>query len=435
MLKPPNNFLGFVILSLGQLVSLTGSMMAGIALNIWVWQETGQASPMALVGIVAAVPAVVLSPLAGKWVDQWNRKFTLMFADTGSVLTTLFLIYLLGNHDLKLWHLYLLSLVSSSFGIFQGPAYAATIGQMLQEHHYGRASGILSFVQAGATLIAPALAGLLLSVTNITTILWIDLGTFAIALLTLFLVHIPQPDRALPHQKTDSVLAGFGYIFSKPHFRFLVMVYVSISFVGAIGNTLIAPMTLARSNTSEIALGVVMTALGVGGVTGSLLMSLWGGPKNRMLGIVLALFGVGTCGYLVLGLGRTVPVWVAGAFGLTLFVPLLSASQEALWLSNSPKVLMGRIFAARQTISNLFQPLVVVATALLADHVFERAMGQAGGLRQTFEPLVGFGPGSGMAVMFLVAGVLAVFLALTFWIRGVPLHRNFQNINNLQEST
>lgn len=155
-----------------------------------------------------------------------------------------------------------------------------------------------------------------------------------------------------------------------------------------------------------------MTGLGLGGVLGSFVMSVWGGPKQRMRSIAIGLLGVGICGYLVFGFGRSLPIWVMGTFGLALFVPLMSASQEALWLIGSPKAFVGRIFAARQTLSSVYQPLLTVLTTLTADHVFEKEMIGSSVLSSMFASLIGTGPGSGMAAMFILASGGAVLLSL-----------------------
>ena len=72
---------GFTVVWLGQVVSLLGASMTRFAITIWAWQETGQATALALVGVFTFAPAVLLSPLAGALVDRWNRQLVMMLSD------------------------------------------------------------------------------------------------------------------------------------------------------------------------------------------------------------------------------------------------------------------------------------------------------------------------------------------------------------------
>ncbi len=406
--------LHFIIIAAGQLVSLVGTAMAGLALSIWAWQETGQATTLALLSLFGLIPAIFLSPFIGVFVDRWNRKLTMMLSDLAAGLSTVITLVLLATGQLEIWHLYLLAVWAGLFSAFQIPAYTATIGAMVPEKHYGRASGILSLAQSSANLIAPALAGILLTVTSIEAILWIDVVTFAVAVLTLLFVSVPSPSSQHDDQRTlwQSARDGFGFIAHEPTLRALVLLYVVINLIGAIGMVMLAPTTLARSNNDALALGSVMSALGLGGLTGGAVMSVWGGPRRRIHGVLLGLAAVGIFGYSVFGIGRTPLIWLVGAFNISFFVPILSGSNQAIWLSQIPKELQGRVLATRQMIGLGVSPLVMLGVGPLADYVVEPAMQSATWYAAVFTPLVGNGVGAGMASLFLIAGLLAFMVAL-----------------------
>jgi len=125
----------------------------------------------------------------------------------------------------------------------------------------------------------------------------------------------------------------------------------------------------------------------------------WTRKKDqRSLGglFMLSLFGE------LLGFGQSPIVWMAAAFLMMLFIPVLNGCSQALWMSKVPPEFQGRIFVTRRLIS---QPLAMILTGPLADWVFEPAMQQGGSLADVFGWLGGTGDGTGMALIFVFMGI------------------------------
>lgn len=87
----------FLVIWSGQLVSEIGTAMTRFALLIWIYEQTGRATSVALLGFFAFVPLVVLSPFAGVWVDRHDRRRIMMLADAGAGLMTMPVGYVLGG--------------------------------------------------------------------------------------------------------------------------------------------------------------------------------------------------------------------------------------------------------------------------------------------------------------------------------------------------
>lgn len=409
---------GFIIIWLGQLVSLLGTTMAGFALSIWAWQETERATTLALVSFFSFSPAIFLSPLAGVFIDRWNRKLTMMLSDLGAGSSTIITLVLYASGILEVWHLYVLAIWSGIFSTFQFPAYSAAISTMLPQKQYARASGMLALAQAGANIVAPALAGVLLITIGITGVLVIDIATFSLAILGLLVVAIPKPQipknaEVKSENLWQEVSYGFRYIIQRPSLFHLLLLYLAVNLIGALGMVMLAPLILARSSNDELALGSVLSSLGLGGVVGGLLMAVWGGPKRRVHGILLGLLAVSLFGYILIGLGQTLPMWLIGAFGISFFVPILSASNQSIWQSKVAANIQGKVFAIRQMVQQLALPVVMLLSGPLADKVFEPSMRVDGSLVPVFGSLVGTGPGAGIAVMFVLAGIAGMAIALS----------------------
>ncbi|HYH44365.1 MAG TPA: MFS transporter, partial [Thermoanaerobaculia bacterium] len=275
----------FLTIWLGQTVSLLGSNLTNFALGVWVYRRTGMATPFALTLVCATLPVVVLAPLAGSLVDRWDRRKVMILSDAGAGLSTLAVALLILSGRLEVWHVYLVTAASSSFGAFQWPAYTAAVPRLLPREHLGRGNGLIQLGQALSRIAAPALAGVLLLAIGLEGVALIDVGTFLFAIATLMLIRIPGAAKAGEKAGNAGALhgdrVGFGYFRERPGLlALLVFLCVSNFLTGAV-SALAPPLVL--SSSSPRVLGTIQTVGGVGMLAGSLVMSAWGGPRRRIL--------------------------------------------------------------------------------------------------------------------------------------------------------
>lgn len=408
---------GFTIVWVGQAFSLLGTNMSGFAWTIWVYQETGSATALALAGLFFTLPLLLMSPIAGALVDRSNRKFMMMISDLASGLVTigLLILYLTGN--LEIWHLYVGNFISGTFQTFQWPAYSAAITMIVPKKHFARASAMNDLAGNVSGIFAPMLAGALLGIIQISGILVIDIVTFVIAILALLVVHIPQPEATEEgKQGAGSIWKesayGFRYIFERRSLLGLQLVFMLGNFFSSIGFTLVAPMILARTNSNELIFGSVQTAGAVGGVIGGLAMSAWGGTKKKVHGVLTGWAVSSIFGHILFGLGRSLPVWAAASFMFAFFIPLINSSNQAIWQSKVAPDVQGRVFAIRRLIAWGVTPLATLIAGPLADFVFEPAMRTSSLLSSSFGWLTGVGPGTGMSLIIIFSGIGAMLVGV-----------------------
>ena len=409
--------LGFTIVWIGQLLSLLGTNMTGFGLTIWAWETTGSATSLSLVAFFAFAPLIFVSPFAGAIVDRHDRKKIMMLADLAAGLPTVAVLLLHTSGALQVWNLFITGAVAASFQAFHFPAYSSAITMMVKKEHYGRASGMLSTAEFAAQILAPIIAAILLGFIGIAGIMIIDISTFLFAISMLFFVHIPRPPTTEPQAKglkafLKESFYGFGYIYRRPSLLGLQLTFFAINLISTFANVLLPAMVLARTGNNGITLGTVMSAAGAGGLVGGLLLSVWGGPKRKVNGILLGVMATSLAGLLWLGIGRDVYVWVAASFIGIFFLPTINGSSQAIWQSKVAPELQGRVFATRRMIAQVSVPISMLLAGPLADRVFEPAMATNGGWANTFGPLVGTGAGAGMALMFVITGILGAMVGL-----------------------
>ncbi len=349
--------------------------------------------------------------------DRWNRKLVMMLSDLASGLATVVVLILLTSNRLEIWHLYVTGAFSGAFNAFHFPAYSAAVTLMLSKKQYTRASGMLSLASSASGIIAPIAAGMMLTFIGITGIMVFDVFTFLVAIGALLVIHIPQPVSTEMEEKgerslwKDSVY-GFRYIFKRRSILGLQLIFLINNFLGSLGFVLLAPMILSRTGNDSLILGSVQSAFGVGGVVGGLVVSAWGGPKRRIHGLLLGLTSSGLMGITLMGLGRGLTIWALAAFIIMFVNPITNGSSQAIWQSKVAPQVQGRVFATRALIARFSQPLAMVLAGPLADWILEPSMMPGGDLAPVFGWLVGTGPGSGIAIIFVIAGLLGAIFSL-----------------------
>lgn len=421
----------FMVVAIGQVASLLGTGMTGFALTIWAFGESGRATDLALIGFFFLAPMLLLSPTAGALVDRHDRKLMMMLSDLASGLMTIVVLILYSSGLLEIWHLYITSAVSGAFQAFQWPAYSAAISVMLPKEQYARANGMTALGESASGILAPLLAGAALGLFGLTFVLIVDIVTFVLAIGALLLVRIPSPPRTDSGTEGQGSIwresaYGFRYIFRRPSLLGLQIVFMAGNFLSGIGLTLMAPMILARTGNNELIFGSVQSVGAVGGVVGGLLMSLWGGPKRLVHGVLLGWLASSLLGQTLLGLGQDVIIWAAAAFFLSFFAPIINGSNQAIWQAKVAPDVQGRVFSVRRLIAWVSAPLASLVAGPLADNVFEPALMPGGALVDTFAALVGSGPGAGMSLILILSGLLAALVTVSGYL--IPLIRNAEDL-------
>ena len=426
----PGGMTGFVVVWIGQFISLLGSGMTTFAISIWAWQETGQATTLALAGFFGFGPMVLLSPVAGAIVDRSNRKLVMMISDLAAGLATIVLLLLYQGDQLEIWHIYVLNALAGAFGAFQFPAYSAAVTMMVPKEQFGRVNGMMALAHSASGIFAPLAAGVFIGFIGVGGVMVIDIVTFIVAIGALLLVHIPQPEETEEGKRSrgslwQESLFGFKYIFGRPSLLGLQMVFFFANFIGTLSFILVTPMILARTGNNESLLGSVLSIGSVGGVLGGLLLSVWGGPKRKIHGVLLGMVLV-SLSQVGVGLGRDFWAWALANGAVALVIPVLNGSNQAIWQAKVAPDVQGRVFAVRRLIAQITAPLAMLLGGPLADRVFEPAMAVGGNLTAGLGWLVGSGTGAGMALMFVITGSLGVLVGFGGYL--FPAVRNVETI-------
>jgi MFS transporter, DHA3 family, macrolide efflux protein len=397
----------FLTIWSGQTISLVGSVLTEFALGVWVFQRTHSTTQFALISLFIVVPPILVSPLAGVLADRHDRRRLMLVANLGGALVTLLLAILVATSLLTVWLAYAITLLFAIFSTLLAPSLNSSLRMLVDRSQLSRANGLLQLANSLSRMVAPPLGALLLVAIGLSGIAVVDGVTFLLAAGVLLPATIPPP-KARPGPRRSmwaDAAEGLTWVAARRALLGLLVVFALVNVTVSYLPVLAVPLVLRFASTQ--ALGFVVGTAGAGLVAGSVLMSVWAGPKRHIHGVLLAAMGIGLTSMLI-GLRASLPLIAIGTFLNLVCVPIAMASSQAIWQALVPPELQGRVLGSLRTVTFVTVPLVFVSAGPLADNVFEPLMAPGGALAGTFGPLIGVGPGRGIGLLLILLGLIPI---------------------------
>ncbi|NIN65376.1 MAG: MFS transporter, partial [Anaerolineae bacterium] len=154
---------------------------------------------------VGILPEIFLSPIAGAYVDRWNRRAVMILADGTIGLASLWLAYIFWTESIAVWHVYLVLFVRALGGSFHWPAMQASTSLMVPKEHLARVAGLNQAVLGGINIMGPPLGAFFLALLSYSAVMLVDVGTAALAIVPLLFVPVPQPGRRAGGPEKESI--------------------------------------------------------------------------------------------------------------------------------------------------------------------------------------------------------------------------------------
>lgn len=325
------NYKKYIVFWLSQAISQLGSQMTGFALILWAYEQHNSAMTVSLMSFFNYVPYILVSVVAGSFVDSHRKKSIMLAADSIAALCSVTVLGLGLSGALQIYHIYMINFVLGLMNAFQGPASAVAVGKMVPKEKIAKVSGMNSFSDNLVMVLAPVLASALYGFYGLGLILAVDLVSFAIAFFVL-LAFIQIPEENLAKKESKGIFAGCGEGFrylirSKAIFTIIITMALLNFFSRLTYENILSPMILARSGNNSFALGMVNALMGIGGILGGVIVASgkWNGSSVKMIYFSAMLSFL--LGDLMMGLGQNVVLWSFAGLMASLPIPFINAGR------------------------------------------------------------------------------------------------------------
>ena len=413
----------FMIIWLTQAISILGSSLTEFGMSVWIYEQTGEITPVAISVLCTVLPVLLLAPIAGEVADTFNRKWVIVLADMGAALTSLMLVLFLITGYFNSFVVYGIVLLSSGFNFFHTTAFQASITSMVSKEQLKSANGLLQITDSVSSLLMPVVAGIFYGFVGLAGMVVIDLVTFIIS-VCLLIVGIPSTifavlkvDKYSKEQKISrkerrqNTRKGFQFIFSRKGFTLLVFLFATINFLMNLSTVLLTPMALTIGESTQ--LGLIQSFGGAGMLVGSIIASL---PDLKLSCMKRIKYCIGTVGICLVGMGMYTSIagLAIGRFLCLMCVPISNVSAITMWQLKTPKELQGRVFAARSLIIRSFMPFAYIIVGPLTDSILPTVMDSAKPIGQLMTSCLGTIL-LNERLVFILAGCMLVIMDLFFF--------------------
>lgn len=405
---PPGGFRTFLILWVSQSFSVFGTAITFFAMNIWLVQvvyplpeqQADLGWALAAVGLASGLPNTLITPIAGALADRMDRKRLMLSMDLINGAIMGLVAYLMATGLLQFWMVLLFLVLLSATHSIHGSAFDTSYAMLVPDEQLPRANGMMQSIWSLSSVLSPAIAASIIALpllarqgvlpaglatifsgmeNGIALALTVDALTFLLAAAVLFFLTIPSPKRedmagggrAKPSIWGD-VRFGAAYIWRRRPLLWLLVTFavVNLSLQMGVFLPLLVKVDLAadwsaRGMTFEGALAALNTAMAAGGLAGGFLISAWGGVKrNRVLVVLFSLMMTGLM-QVLLGFSAVFYLAMGAIFLWDFTAPVTNAHSQAIWQSQVPREMQGRVFAIRRVVAWSLGPLGQVLAGLL----------------------------------------------------------------------
>ena len=413
MAKLSNGYKKFLLLWVVSLISTSGSGMSSFALGIFMYQKTGMSTMTGLIILAGFLPGLLLSPFAGALADRHDRRLLMMLGDGLSIIGLACILFSLQFLDSKLLigGILLGAAISSAFSSLVEPSFRATISDLLEKDEYTKASGMVQLIPASRYLLSPVLAGLVLSIASIHSVLLLDILTI---LITLPITYIVRKEMQGTHKKTkenlkEDLKLGFRIIYDNKGLWLLVMLGVLVSFCLGTVQTLMIPMLLSFGGESFVGFTTTISAFGM--LAGGLILSKVSIKKDFTNVLQYALLGMGIA-MIAFGWWQNKVLVCIFGFCLFLSLPFANTVMDYLVRITVPTIHQGKAWGLIGLISQVGYVVAYATVGGFVDFIISPFLQESGSFFQVILTLIGKGEGRSAALMIIIAGIFLVIVAL-----------------------
>lgn len=404
----------FMIIWFGEFISSIGSGMTSFAISIYIYRLTNSAALVSIAALLAYLPTILLNPIGGIFADRYDRRLMMILGDSLSVIGLVFILLCMKEGYTGVIPIFIGLTISSIFTSLLEPAYKATITDLLTEAEYAKASGLVQIAGASKYLISPFIAGIILSFTDISTILIIDISTFFVTVFSVFFVRKAIRQVKI-NKKNHSILTefkeGINSVMAHDGVKDLVILMGFMCFFIAFIQTLIIPMILAFADSKT--LGIMESISAVGMLIGSVVIGILNIKKNYSKVLMVSLMA---CGLFMAMVGTTTSIVIIFIFCILFFasLPFVNTCADVLIRMRIPNEVQGRAWGIISVLTQIGYIAAYASCGFMADYVFGPMLMENGILADSIGKIIGVGEGRGIGLMLIISGIVMFCFAFIF---------------------
>jgi MFS family permease len=353
----------------GQAVSVTGTWMQSLAMSWLVLTLTSSAIKLSLVNVLQFAPTLVFGLVAGVVADRVPKRSLLVCTQSIAALSSATLAFLIWTDNIDLWHVYLIALIVGINNSFDMPSRQAFVSEMVGREDLANAIALNSTLFNMGRLVGPALAGLVLGAFGVAACFVIDAFSYLAVIGSLLMMRkLPKVQAVRGRHPLESLREGLAFVRATPLIAYLVVFAGIVGIFGINFNVWMPLLAKQDINTGPGGFGLLMSSLGIGALSGALLLAFQARKIGMgrlvatalVLGLGLVLLGVAMEATSSLVIAMLISTVVG--FGLTSTMSLANTIVQ----SNAPDEMRGRVMSVYIMVGTGVSPLGAILAGAVA---------------------------------------------------------------------
>ncbi len=262
----------------GTLASITGYQMFQFG-QLWlIYQLTDSPLYLGYVGLAQAIPAIALNLVGGVVADRFNRRVLILITQILNAVLIAILATLTLLDQVEVWHVLVVAFGAGTVNAFDQPARQAIYPTLINQSALMSAVALNSAIWQGVRIVAPALAGFIISAIDTYVIFYLAAAGFLVMTVIMFLLNVPPSEGRLPSSPFGDLMQGLKFIKGNFVFSFLIGMTFFNSFFGMAYMTMMPVFAVDILEVGAKGQGQLLSISGLG----ALLITLWLGSRSNI---------------------------------------------------------------------------------------------------------------------------------------------------------
>ncbi|MDO5292943.1 MAG: MFS transporter [bacterium] len=367
----------FIKIWTGQAVSMLTSSVLQMAIVWYLTERTGSSAVLSFATLIGYLPQAVLGTFIGVYIDRYNKKKIMIYADLFIAAASLLLVIVGIFGEIPIWLIFVVLFVRSIGAAFHYPALQAVTPSIVPKEHLTKYAGYAQSFESVSMVASPAIAAALFSIWNLDTIIMLDVfgALIAVGMICIARLSFEKEEAVTAQEATEigmlrEVKEGLMILRSVKGMTALLTISALYAIIYFPIGTLYPLITMKYFGGTFADSSVVEIVFSVGMLAGSLLLGIFGDKVNKRLAIIGSIFIYGV-GVLMTGLLPTNGLYVF--MGLSILmgssVPFYTGVETSIIQSRIEEAYLGRILALSGSLTTITMPIGLVLSGLFSDMI------------------------------------------------------------------
>jgi len=358
----------FVLLWQGQLVSAIGDVAYEIALGFWILAVTGSTGLMGTLMASSMIPRVLVTPLAGVWVDRGNRKALMVGMDTVRGVAVVLVAVAALTGWIQVWMVFAAGIVIGLAAAFFNPTILSIIPDIVPRERLVQGNSFFSMIRAGSGILGNSLGGLLYALLGAPLMFLANGLSYLFSAGTELFIRVPRVEHAGPRANFfGDFKAGVRFVWASTGLRSLMLVAAVLNFFAMIGIVLILPLFQRTEGLGPVRFGIIMAVF-----TGAMLLGMaftaavkisdrWRYPMF-LLGMAVT-----SLAFALVPVWAVFPLMIALAAVGGFFNAIVNVLIQSIVQLSTPQAMRGKVMGFLEALTGGLMPIGMAVGGLLGE--------------------------------------------------------------------